>query len=329
MSSRASDPRVRARSFAIAACAATAIGVVSATSGCHAPVQASTPPARDSMPTAPAASAAHATVGATDTQPARRTPAEAEPAQQAPAESAATSTAPRTLALPHGWGALSPADFEEALARWNPAGEPGRLDVESLGLLARTLEQEPPRALRAVLLLAHANDPDADAALLARLERRVAPADYAFPAVDVTAAAALARMTVGSVAAPQIAQRAAVLEELAHGRRPHTMMAVRTECAASALRLGRAGAIAFLLGVLREGTPAREPRPSWTRGETRTEDLAWSQWRASEALSERAGIPCAYRPEANALERAQAALELEQILTGARPSPPQNPVSSR
>jgi hypothetical protein len=311
MSLRAPGFRARARAGAraIAILAATA-AIAASTTSCAVPAHARAAHAHDSVPPPPAVSA--------------------PPAQQAPATAAPAPPAERALALPHGWDASPTADFEEALARWNPAGEPGRLDADSLALLARALDQEPPRALRAVLLLAHAHDPAADAALLARLERRIAPADYAFPAVDVTAAAALARVPAGSpAAAEQAAQHAAVLEELAHGRRPHTMMAVRTECAASALRLGRTGAIAFLLGVLREGTPAREPRPTWTRGETRTEDLAWSQWRASQALSERAGVPAAYRPEANAIERAQIALELEQILTGARPSPPSIPVSSR
>ncbi len=311
----AAQAQARAGPWTIAALAATAT-IVTSTSSCVEPLHVHAEPVRDSVPPAPIASATPAASGATALEA-------GTPAQQTPAEAAPTPPVPRALALPHGWGALAPAEFEEALARWNPDGEPGRLDAEALALLARTLDQEPPRALRAVLLLAHAADPAADAALLARLERRVAPADYAFPAVDVTAAAALARRPSESgTAAAQVEQRAAVLEELAHGRRPHTMMAVRTECAASALRLGRTAAIAFLLGVLREGTPAREPRPSWTRGETRTEDLAWSQWRAAEALAERAGIPSAYRPEGPANERAQVALVLEQILFGARPSPP-------
>jgi hypothetical protein len=223
--------------------------------------------------------------------------------------------APRTLALPHGWGALAPAEFEAALASWNPAGEPGGLDAESLALLARTLDQETSRALRAVLLLAHAADPAADAVLLARLERRVAPADFAFPAVDVTRGGGAGARAAGAGDAARSAPPSSRSWRTAPAAHDDGRAA---ECAASALRLGRLGASAFLLGVLREGTPAREPRPRGARRDAHG-GLAVVAVARAEALSERAGVRVGTAPKRPGRRARADALELEQILSARVP----------
>lgn len=231
------------------------------------------------------------------------------PVAPEPPPQVAPVVARRDLALPLGWETLPAAAFEEALARWNPQGATGRLDADALAQLGRALDGATPRALRAVLLLAHSAAPEAWDALVGRLERRVRPADDAFPAVDVAAAAALARARdAGSEV------RAAVLEELGRGRRPHPLLPVRVECAAAALELGRETASTFLLSVLREGTEAQDRRVNWPRGAGRIEDLAFAQWRAASALARRAGVPDDYRPEASAVDRARAADELERAL---------------
>ncbi|MBL8862895.1 MAG: hypothetical protein JNK02_12930 [Planctomycetes bacterium] len=210
------------------------------------------------------------------------------------------------LALPAGWSALRPAAFEEALARWNPLGLPGALEARDLDDLVRALDGGVDVALRAVLLLAASRAPEARAALRARLERRLRTAEATFPAVDVAVAAALGR--VGEPA------EAAALEDLARGRRPHPRLAVRAECAAASLALGRAGTAPLLLALLREGTPAQAARPAFPRGVEPLESLGFAQWRAAEALAQHVGVPNPYRPEAPAAERARAAQELERAL---------------
>lgn len=243
--------------------------------------------------------AAPALAGSSEDRGATRTDAIAAPGQ----------VARRDLALPFGWDTIPAAAFEEALARWSPEGAVGRLDGDALALLGLALDGEPTRALRAVLLLARSAAPEAREVLLARLERRVRPATDAFPAVDVAAAAALARPA--SADGPALA---AALDELARGRRPHPLLVVRVECAAASLGQGRAGASAFLLAVLREGTAAMDPRPAWVRGATSIDDLAFAQWRASDALARSAGIANPYRPELSAVERARIAGEIERAL---------------
>jgi len=219
----------------------------------------------------------------------------------------------RDLSLPLGWDTVAPVAFEEALARWNPEGAVGRLDGDTLALLGRALDGDTPRALRAVLLLAHSAAPEARDPLLARLERHIRPAGDDFPAVDVAAAAALARRP-GLAREEAEPARAAKLDELARGRRPHPLLVVRVECAAASVALGGRGASAFLLAILREGTSAFDPRPSWVRGGTALDDLAFAQWRAAEALARAAGVVNTYRPELSAVERARIAGELERAL---------------
>lgn len=226
------------------------------------------------------------------------------------------ATPPRDLGLPFGWDTIPTAAFEDVLARWNPGRVPARLGPEATGQLGAALDGETERALRAALLLAHSADPAAWSVLLARLERRVRPSTDAFPALDVTVAASLARSVGrGSDA------RATALSELARGRRPHPLLVVRAECAASALALsGSSADAAFLLALLREGTSAQDVTPPWTRGATSFEDVDFAQWRAASALALAAGVPVAYRPESSAVERARAAAELERALAARPPN---------
>ncbi|MCY2961836.1 MAG: hypothetical protein NTY35_16895 [Planctomycetota bacterium] len=281
-----------------------------------APRAASTAAPTPAAPT-PAGSTPAPTTPAPTTAP---TPeAAAAPASSTPAaapSSSPTQTARRDLALPLGWDTLPAAAFEEAPARWNPDGDAGRLDAEDLGQLVRALDGSAPRALRAVLLLATSAAPEARDALLARLGRRIRPTMDAFPAVDVAAAAALGRSAnTAGLDAGGAAALAAGLDELARGRRPHPLLVVRVECAAASVALGRNEAATLLLAVLREGTTAQDARPNWSRGAALPlQDLVFAQWRASDALTRRAGVVNTYGPEQSSVERARAADEIERAL---------------
>lgn len=230
----------------------------------------------------------------------------AEPIERRDTDS---SAARRDLALPVGWDTLTLAEFEAALAPWNPDGAPGRLDPDALVQLGRALDGDPSRAVRAVLLLASSASPEAWDVLLSRLERRIRTATDAFPAADLAAAAALARARDGSSYA-----RAAKLAELARGRSPHPLFVVRVECAAASLALGREDVTAFLTAVLREGTPSQDVRPGWVRAAITPDALAFAQWRAVEALVPYAEVARTYRPELSAFDRERIAGDIERAL---------------
>ncbi len=214
----------------------------------------------------------------------------------------------RELALPRGWDSLSTTAFEDVLERWNPSREPGRLDALALDELRAALESPSPRSLRAVLLLSASGALEALEVLRARLERRIRTGDPDIPAVDVAAAAALGRAPDPSTAL------ASALEELAIGRRPHPVLAVRVECAVSSLALGRDGVVDFLIAVLLEGTPAARERGGSAHGAASIDELVFAQWRASTALAHRAVIDNPYRPEASAVDRSRTAAELERAV---------------
>jgi len=249
------------------------------------------------------------------------TPATPPPAVPVPAPNVAstpTDVPRRGLALPRGWDTLSTPAFEDVFDRWNPAGEPGRLETSALDELQAALEGARPRSLRAVLLLSASGAAEAREVLRARLERRIRTGDPDLPAVDVAAAAALGKARDPS---PTLAS---ALEELAIGRRPHPVLAVRVECAVSSLALGRDAVVGYLLAVLAEGTPAVRERPGATLGAASIDELIFAQWRASTALAGRAGIDNPYRPEAGAVERARAAADIERAVSaktnpGSRP----------
>jgi hypothetical protein len=208
--------------------------------------------------------------------------------------------------------------FERALDGWLPPGEARRCTPEDLAVLEQALDQvaDPSgatsstdtAAIRAAVLLARTKAARAGEILLARLEKRWTPpvGQSERDAADVVAAAAFAEGTPATNAAVRLAS-------LGGGKRPHPDLCVRVECARSALRLGRDEGIPFLLQVLRAGTTAGRTLGA---GE-RTEDLAWAQVRAAEALSARAGTELRFLSEASVRQREEEAARLEALLPGA------------
>ena len=217
----------------------------------------------------------------------------------------------RDLALPRGWATLGAAAFEAAFERWNPTREAGRLDAASLDELRVALEGPSPLALRAVLLLAASGAPEAASLLLDRLERRIRSGVPDLPAVDVAAAAGLSRASDPSGAL------ARALADLANGRRPHPVLCVRVECAAASLALGRVDMTTFLAAILQDGTEAALQLPASARGAMGIEEMAFAQWRASSTLAQYAHIENPYRPEASAVDRANAAAEIVRAVRAA------------
>jgi hypothetical protein len=161
-------------------------------------------------------------------------------------------------------------------------------------------------SVRAAVLCARSRDPRAAELLLARLEQRVLGPDRNSDAGDVIAAAALADLAFRA----DLADR---LVALATGDAPHPDLEVRVECAASALRLGAPtdSVAPFLLTVLRALTPAELEHPGdWPRQRT----VAWAKTRGAEALSERARVPCTFRPDGSFAHQAAETAKLERAL---------------
>jgi hypothetical protein len=159
-------------------------------------------------------------------------------------------------------------------------------------------------------MLARTLDPRAGEVLLVRLEQRVAPppGESQRDAADVVAAAAFG-------AGMNARKAPGRLNALATGKRPHPALAVRVECARSAIALGRDDPIPYLLSVLRIGTTAGK-----VLGNDENEyDVAWAQVRAAEALAERAGTKSRFLPERSMQEREQEASRLEALLPPPKP----------
>jgi hypothetical protein len=211
------------------------------------------------------------------------------------------------------WSEIPLSDFEEWVLLDVQGGSGLELTSTDLDGLSGALGSFDLVALRAAILLGASRDPRASQALLERLEQRdLTPLRHA-DAADVVAAAALARADL----APEQLEE---LEALAHGPSPHPDLEVRVECAASSIRSGRDAPAVFLLQVLRVGTRAGrsdaidfEPSPT----------MAWAKSRAAEALSERAGVPCTFHPDASfeAQEREAEALRLLLERAGALARP--------
>ena len=219
--------------------------------------------------------------------------------------SSAPAPPPPSWSLPADWDRGTTLAFERAIEGWLPRDQPRRLSPKDLLALAAALDRGDEPAVRAAVLLARTHDPSAGDALVQRLEKRLEPAAGAQTgdAADVIAAAALAGRFSARDAGPP-------LEGLAIGSRPHPDLEARVECGCSALALGKDSVIPFLLRVLREGTTAGTSPVDWKpKG-----DLDWAQWRAAEALSARAGVPCRFRPEASVKAREQEAARLEALL---------------
>ncbi len=176
-----------------------------------------------------------------------------------------------------------------------------------MALLEGLLTEDPERSTRSAVLLGAILGRDdmpgglrsaAGKSLVHRLESRVDLGARWKVGADVAAARALDRPW-GSGDAQSSAREA--LLELAHGQVPHPNLAVRVECAASALKLttdratqSTAPTTDFLLAVLRAETPAQAQSPrTWPRITT----LAWVKTRASEALSKLTGLENRFRPD--------------------------------
>lgn len=206
--------------------------------------------------------------------------------------------------LPAGWDTLSPFGFERAIAAWSEAAGAVVFTTESLATLSTALAGQDRTAVRAAVLLAYCRTPGATRVLLERLEQRAEAPSRPMDAGDVVAAAALA----GRAGDSRVPER---LEALVVGERPHPDLEVRVECARSALLAGREAVIPWLLSVLRAMThdEALAP-PDWTP----TQTLAWAKTRAAEALSLRAGVECAFRPDGSVAHQAAEARRLEGLL---------------
>jgi len=213
-------------------------------------------------------------------------PAAANAPQQPPPRVEEPRPAPPSeVELPRGWDSLPLEEFGALLEQAFPAGERRTLAPSAFEELSSALRSDDPLALRALELLARCSDPLAGEILLQRLERRGTAQGELAGAIDISAAAAARGF-------PEARNAAARLEALALGRKPHPDLEVRVECAASALRLRRERAGAFLISILKHGTRLYAASSGWKP----IADMGFCQRRAAEALCERAGRPCRFRP---------------------------------
>jgi len=208
--------------------------------------------------------------------------------------------------LPAEWETVSRERFAADMEAWPPAGTRVALQEEELVALRRALGAADESSVRAAVVLGRSDDPRADEILLTRLETRVVPREGS-SAGDVVAAAALAEGAL-------MRETGARLEVLASGPEPHPVLEVRLECATASLRMGRDGAVQFLLGLLREGTPQAMPRPDWTRLDPDDARLRRMQDRAARALSQRVGIECTFRAHASVAARESEIARLSNLL---------------
>jgi hypothetical protein len=238
-------------------------------------------------------------------------PAPPPAAQPSAPPAAAQQPAPPTAQeLPQGWASVPLERFGALLEQLFPAGERRTLVPSAFEELSSALRGDDPIALRALELLARCSDPLAGEILLQRLERRAASAGEPGAAIDIAAAAAAKNF-------PEARNAAGRLEALATGRRPHPELEVRVECAASALRLGRARVAAFLIAVLKHGTRIAVASSGWKP----IPEMGFCQRRAAEALCERAGRPCRFRP-LQPLDEREADIRALETQLAPRGNPP-------
>lgn len=203
-----------------------------------------------------------------------------------------------------GWKDGPRVSFERSLSAWNPSLNAHRLSPEGRLTLSLALPGLDEAGMRAALLLAHSRDPHAAELLLARLEERVEGANRDDDGADVVAAASLAIW-------PEEERFTSALLELSIGTEPHPDLEVRVECASSALARGGSEVSAFLLRVLREGTPAEERElRDWTPKST----MAWSKSRAATALAKHLDLPLRFRADASYEDQLREISALESRL---------------
>jgi len=206
--------------------------------------------------------------------------------------------------LPQGWEDSPPSVFESLVSGLTTGGSIIVWSSSALESLRRVLDQPDGSAVRAAVLLAHSTADRATRILIERLEQRVPSVSRSLDAGDLVAAAALAQRGADL----DVPGR---LETLALGPRPHPSLEVRVECARSALLADRSAVVPFLVRVLRAGTPAEAADPGdWERVET----LFWAKSRAAQVLSERAGVPMAFRPDGSYEHQIEEAARLERLL---------------
>lgn len=198
-------------------------------------------------------------------------------------------------------------------------------------LLRVLLDEHPERSTRACVLLGaiHAEESlpastrgaSQDALVFGLTQRRDMGERWKISA-DVVAARAL---DVGLGSPEERAALGKQLTELAHGGSPHPHLAVRVECAASALKLKAQTALnadlpskgqatettAFLLAVLRAETPDQVKSPrTWPRITT----LAWVKTRAAEALALWTATDNRFRPDGSWAHQVAEAARFESLL---------------
>jgi hypothetical protein len=249
-------------------------------------------------------------------------PAQSSPTSPPPPATSADAHAPSTqargdempheIALPADWADLPREKFSADLDRWLPIGGRVRLDADSIATLGRALWPADEISVRAAAILGRTLDPRAGAVLLARLEARVPERPDILFAGDFVAASAFSCGMSTTDAGPR-------LEALARGPKAHPVLDVRVECAAASVFLGRDGALPFLLALLREGTPAQDPRPDWTRLDPDDERLLRLQDRAARVLSDRVGIQCAFRAHASIAARESETTRLANLVSNLKP----------
>ncbi len=220
------------------------------------------------------------------------TPALASASIEAPAD------VPRPL--PKRWDAMPVWDFEQLVARLEPAP----WTEAARGSLGFALLADDLRSVRAAVLLAHGSEASAEL-LLEHLEAREPEPERGGDAAEVVAAAALRRFATD--------ERRARLAALASGPDPHPDIEVRVECGVLALDLGADEVAPFLVRVLRAGTPAELEDPfDWPPQAT----MAWVKGRASDALSRRAGIENPYDADSSWAAQMAAANVLSEAVSG-------------
>lgn len=202
------------------------------------------------------------------------------------------------------WQSVSAHGFGDVARELSRAWAGTGLDAATLATLTSALNGEAEVAARAGVLLGASRAPEARMALLARLETRTAAATRSDIGVDVIAA----RVLRDGLSREESAR----LVALSQGAAPHPDLAVRVECARTALLAkGDRAVVPFLLSVLRAETPAQEKSPiTWPRITT----LAWVKTRAAEALSQAATAELRFRPDGSWAHQAAEAARLESLL---------------